>query len=165
MAHGHSSQPSITLTPDDDSERSECKRARMEGAVGVEGSSGVGMGVAGTGGNEMDSEDSKLYTPVSLTGTPYSRPRSDFASVWASGGDGGLSDNPGAAAAANWERRRSGSNYGRMSLNRIVLVPAFFLWVLRTTFLLFFCLLYTSYRPVDQFDLHCAYYLITRCQH
>ena len=47
---------SITLTPNDDNERSECKRTRMEGAVGVEGNSGVGVaiGVAGTGGNEMD---------------------------------------------------------------------------------------------------------------
>ena len=45
-AHGHSSQPSITLTPDNDNERSECKRTRMEGAVGVEGNSGVGIGVA-----------------------------------------------------------------------------------------------------------------------
>ena len=46
------------LTPDDDNERSECKRARMEGVAGCEGNSGVGvgMGVAGTGtgGNEMD---------------------------------------------------------------------------------------------------------------
>ena len=78
-AHGHSSHPSITLTPDDDDERSECKRARMEGAVGVEGNSGVGIGVAGTGGTEMDmttdsKEDSKLHTSVSLTGTPYSCP-------------------------------------------------------------------------------------------
>ena len=91
----------------------------MEGAVGVEGNSGVGvsMGVTGTGGNEMDmttdSEDSKLHTPVLLTGTPCSRPRSDSASVWASGGDGGLSGNPEAAAVASWGRGRSGSNYGR----------------------------------------------------
>ena len=49
-------------------------------------------------------EDSKLHTSVSLTGTPCSCPWSDSASVWASGGDGGLSGNPGAAAAANWER-------------------------------------------------------------
>ena len=67
-AHSHPSQPSITLTPDDDDEHSECKRARMEGAVGVEGNSGVGIGVAGTGGTEMDmttdsKEDSKL-TPL-----------------------------------------------------------------------------------------------------
>ena len=65
----------------------------MEGAVGVEGNPGVGMGVGGTGGNEIDmttdpEEDSKLHRPVSLTGTPCSRPRSDSASVWASGGDG-----------------------------------------------------------------------------
>ena len=120
-SHGHSSQPSITLTPDDDNECSECKRARMEGAVGVEGNSGVGlgMGVAGTGGNEMDmttnsEEDSKLHTPVSLTAsTPCSRPRNDSASVWAAGGDGGLSGNPGVAAAASWGRGRSGSNYGQ----------------------------------------------------
>ena len=92
----------------------------MEGVVGVEGNPGVsvGMGVAGTGGNEMDmtndsEEDSKLHTPVSLTGSPCSRPRSDSASVWAPGGDGGLSGNPGAATAASWGRGRSGSNYGR----------------------------------------------------
>ena len=121
-AHGHSSQPSITLTPDDDNEHSKCKRARMEGTVGVEGNSGVGvgigMGVTGTGRNKMDmttdsEEDSKLHRPVSLTGTPCSRPRSDSASVWAIGGDGGLSGNSGAAAAASWGRGRSGSNYGR----------------------------------------------------
>ena len=63
----------------------------MEGTVGVEGNSGVGMGVADTGGNEMDmttdsEEDSKLHTSVSLTGTPCSCPWSDSASVWASGG-------------------------------------------------------------------------------
>ena len=117
-AHGHSSQPSITLTPDDGDECSECKRAGMVGAVGVEGNSGVGIGVAGSGGNEIDmttdsEADSKLHTPVPLTGTPCSRPRSDSASVWASGGDGGLSGNPGAAAAAHWERGRGGGNYGR----------------------------------------------------
>ena len=83
----------------------------MEGAVGVEGNSGVGIGVAGTGGTEMDmttdsKEDSKLHTSVSLTGTPCSCPRSDSEWVWASGGDGGLSGNPGAAAVANWERSR-----------------------------------------------------------
>ena len=49
-AHGHSSQPSLMLMPDDDDERSECKRARMEGTVGVECNSGVGIGVAGSGG-------------------------------------------------------------------------------------------------------------------
>ena len=43
-------------------------------------------GVAGTWGNEMDmtadsEEDSKLHTPVLLTGAPCSRPRSDSASV------------------------------------------------------------------------------------
>ena len=97
-SHGHSSQPSITLTPDDDNERSERKRARMEGTVGVS------MGVAGTGGNEMDmtndwEEDSKLHTPVSLTGTPCSRPQSD--STLGSWRDAGLSGNPGAAAAAS----------------------------------------------------------------
>ena len=105
----------------------------MECAVGVEGDSDVGMGVADTGGNEMDmttdsEEDSKLHTSVSLTGTSCSCPRSDSGWVWASGGDGGLSGNPGAAAVANWECGRSGSNYGRVSLNHIVLVPAFFLW-------------------------------------
>ena len=47
-------------------------------------------------------EDSKLHTPVSLTSTPYSRPRSDSTSVWAPGGDRGLSGNPGAAAVASW---------------------------------------------------------------
>ena len=41
-------------------------------------------------------EDSKLHT-----------------SVWASGGDGDLSGNPGAAAVAHWERGRGGGNYGR----------------------------------------------------
>ena len=45
-AHGHSSQPSIILTPDGDNEHSECKRACMEGAVGVEGNSGAGIGGA-----------------------------------------------------------------------------------------------------------------------
>ena len=85
----------------------------MEGAVGIAGNSGVGIGVAGSGRNEIDmttdsEEDSKLHTPVPLTGTPCSRPRSDSASVWASGGDGGLSGNPGAAAAAHWERGRGG---------------------------------------------------------
>ena len=49
-AHVHPSQPSITLTPDDDNEHSKCRCARMEGAVGVEGDSDVGMGVADTGG-------------------------------------------------------------------------------------------------------------------
>ena len=73
--------------------------------------SGVGIGVAGSGRNEMDmktdsEEDSKLHTPVPLTSTPCSRPQSNSASVWASGGDGGLSGNPGAAAAAHWERGR-----------------------------------------------------------
>ena len=53
--------------PDDDNEHSECTRARIEGVVGVEGNSGVGMGVAGTGGNKMDmtadsEKDSKLST-------------------------------------------------------------------------------------------------------
>ena len=37
QAHGHSSQPRLTLTPDDDDERSECN-------------SGVVIGVAGSGG-------------------------------------------------------------------------------------------------------------------
>ena len=73
--------------------------------------SGVGIGVAGSGENEIDmttdsEEDSKLPTPVPLTGTPCSRPRSDSASVWASGGDGGLSGNPG-VAAVHWERGRA----------------------------------------------------------
>ena len=58
-------------------------------------------------------EDSKLHMSVLLTGTPCPRPRSDSASVWASGGDGGLSGNSGAAAAAHWERGRGGGNYGR----------------------------------------------------
>ena len=64
----------------------------MDGAVGVEVRRR--LGVAGNGGNEMDmttdsEEDSKFHT-----------------SVWASGRDGGLSGNPGAAAVANWERSR-----------------------------------------------------------
>ena len=58
-------------------------------------------------------EDSKLHMSVLLTGTPCPRPRSDSASVWASGGDGGLSGNSGAAAAAHWEHGRGGGNYGR----------------------------------------------------
>ena len=74
-------------------------------------------------------EDFKLHILVSLTGTPCSCLRSDSASVWASGGNGDLSGNPGAAAAANWERGRSGSNYIRVSFNRVVLVPVFFHWV------------------------------------
>ena len=58
---------SITLTPNDDNERSECKRTRMVGAVGVEGNSGVGVaiGVAGTGGNKMDmTNDSQAAQPL-----------------------------------------------------------------------------------------------------
>ena len=60
-------QPRITLTPDDDNERSECKRARMEGVVGVEGNSGVGVGmsVAGAGGNEMDMTTTQRRIPSS----------------------------------------------------------------------------------------------------
>ena len=58
----------------------------VDGAVGVESNSGIGIGVAGTGWNEMDmttdsEEDSKLHTPVSLTGTPCSRPRGDYVCV------------------------------------------------------------------------------------
>ena len=49
-AHGHLSKPSLMLTSDDDDERSECKRARMEGTVGVECNSGVVIGVAGSVG-------------------------------------------------------------------------------------------------------------------
>ena len=53
--------------PDDDNERSECKRARMEGVVGVEGNSsvGVGMSVAGAGGNEMDMTTTQRRIPSS----------------------------------------------------------------------------------------------------
>ena len=58
-------------------------------------------------------EDFKLHTSMWLTGTPSSRPRSDSASVWTSGGGGGLSGNSGATAAAHWDRGRGGGNYGR----------------------------------------------------
>ncbi|KIM68177.1 hypothetical protein SCLCIDRAFT_1009350 [Scleroderma citrinum Foug A] len=139
-AHSHSSQPSITLTPDDESDsRGDCKRARMDGAGGAEGNSGAGIGGVGMGGDldmTTDSEeDSKLHTPVSLTGAPCSRPRSD--SAWASGGDGGMPGNPNAGGGTagggvvGWGRGRSGSGYGR---------AMFFLLV---------CLLYTRYPPVD----------------
>ena len=116
-AHGHSSQPSITLTPDDDNERSECKCACMEGAVSVEGNSGINMGVAGTGGNEMDmttdsEEDSKSIRRCRLL-VPHTHVRGVTTLVWTSGGDGGLSGTPGAATAVRWRRGRSGSNYGR----------------------------------------------------
>ena len=57
-ARGHASQPSITLTQDDDDKHSECKRARMEGAVGIEGNSNAGIGVAGSG--EQDGYDNRL---------------------------------------------------------------------------------------------------------
>ena len=58
-AHGHLSQPSLTLTSDDDNERSECKRARMEGAVGIECNSGVLIGVAGSGGTRWISQPTR----------------------------------------------------------------------------------------------------------
>ena len=71
-------------------------------------------------GHDNDSEeDSKLHRPVSLTGTPWSRPQSDSASVWAPDGDGGMSGNPGAVAAASQGRGRSGSNHGLWALTTL----------------------------------------------
>lgn len=93
----------------------------MDGAGGAEGNSGAGIGGVGMG-SDLDmttdsEEDSKLHTPVSLTGAPCSRPRSD--SAWASGGDGGMPGNPNAGGGTagggvvGWGRGRSGSGYGR----------------------------------------------------
>ncbi|KAI6151478.1 hypothetical protein EDD17DRAFT_1139604 [Pisolithus thermaeus] len=121
--HGHSSQPSITLTPDDDGERGECKRPRVDGVVSVEGGVGIGMGVE-TGEMEVvadTEEDSKLPTPLSLTGTPCSRLGGDSASMWRAGGDvnAGASNTSAGGASTNgqnvsgWGRGRSGSGYGR----------------------------------------------------
>lgn len=122
--HGHSPQPSITLTPDDDGERGECKRPRVDGGAPVEGNVGVGIGM-GVETGEMEvvadtEEDSKLPTPLSLTGTPCLG--SDSASMWRAGGDGntGASNNTSAGGTgtngpnvSGWGRRRSGSGYGR----------------------------------------------------
>ncbi|KAI6001094.1 hypothetical protein F5J12DRAFT_250959 [Pisolithus orientalis] len=122
-SHGHSPQPSITLTPDDDGGRGDCKRPRVDGGASVEGNVGVSMGVE-TGEMEVVAnaeEDSKLPTPLSLTGTPCSRLGGDSASMWRAGGDGnaGAGNTSAGGATTNgqnvsgWGRGRSGSGYGR----------------------------------------------------
>lgn len=122
---GHSSHPSITLTPDDndDESRGDYKRPRVEGAAANEGATAIGlsMGMGGIGptDREMDivagtEEDSKLSAPMSLTGAPQSDP----TSVWVANGDAtvGVSKVTGTTAAGGmvgWRRGRSGSGYGR----------------------------------------------------
>lgn len=114
-------QPNITLTLETDGDGRLEKRARTEGDKVKDGSD-MGLRV----GEDMDivpsdaSEDSKLPSPISLTGSSPTtgtgvgankvvglRSRSDSAPMWEGGpAQGGLS--------ANWTGRgRSGGSFGQ----------------------------------------------------